>query len=343
MVVITEKSEVIKQIGTDVVKGSPRVSIITPAYNIAEFICETLDSVAAQRFTDFELILINDGSPDTEDFEKKLTPYRDRIIYLKQTNTGAGAARNVAIQHSRGEYLSFLDGDDIWLPEFLESQIEFLERNNFDLVYADAEIFGDAGFDGKTYMQIAGSEGIADFDSILDLRCNVITSGVLARKSKVVEAGMFEWEKVRAHDFVLWLKMAKNNASIGYQKKVLLKHRIHIKGLSGDSVQRVEREIDVFHRVEKQIELSAGQKQVIRKQLDRLESELKIEQGKAFLLNNEFEKARISFQQANRYQKSSKLKIIIWMVTLAPSLLVKIYRSRRPNEIKFVPNGSDAI
>src|ERR1700730_1568273 len=101
------------------VSETPTVSVIIPAYNTALYIVETLDSVFAQTFRDFEVILINDGSPDTDKLEQVIEPYRERIVYLKQKNGGPSAARNAGIGWSRGEYIAFLDSDDSWLPQYL--------------------------------------------------------------------------------------------------------------------------------------------------------------------------------------------------------------------------------
>jgi len=81
----------------------PLVSVIVPAYNTAPFIAETLDSVFAQSMTDYEVIVVNDGSPDTPALEQALLPYRDRIRYIVQPNGGLSAARNTAIRASRSE------------------------------------------------------------------------------------------------------------------------------------------------------------------------------------------------------------------------------------------------
>src|SRR5262252_9042330 len=86
----------------------PTVSIIVPAYNVAPFISETLDSVFSQTFKDFEVIVINDGSPDTRELESTLERYLDRITYLKQANRGAAAARNAGLAVARGEFVAFL-------------------------------------------------------------------------------------------------------------------------------------------------------------------------------------------------------------------------------------------
>lgn len=316
---------------------SPKVSIIIPAYNVAEYIRETLESVFIQTFTDFEVIVINDGSPDTEEFEKALEPYFDKIVYLKIENVGAGAARNFGIEEARGELLAFLDGDDIWLPGFLESQVRFLEENNYDLVYADALLFGGSPFDGKNYMLDAPSEGEANFESLLDFRCNVITSGTVARKKNVVAVGMFEWEKVRAHDFILWLRIAKAGGRVGYQKRTLLKYRVRIDSLTGDSFQKIQREIDVFQRISHFIKLEENHEKIVQKHLERLDAALEIERGKSYLLQKKFDSACQSFEKGNQYQQSLKLSLIIWAVRFAPNLLLKFFQFQRGKEIAFIP------
>src|SRR3954469_6661492 len=87
------------------IEATPQVSVIIPAYNIAPYIIETLDSVLAQTFTDYEVIVVNDGSPDTEEFEAAFQPYLDRIVYLKQENGGASLARNTGLHAARGEFI----------------------------------------------------------------------------------------------------------------------------------------------------------------------------------------------------------------------------------------------
>src|SRR5438132_9051132 len=98
----------------------PIVSVIIPAYNVAPFIGETLTTVFAQSFNDYEVIVINDGSPDTEELERALQPFIDRINYIKQENRGASAARNAGLRAARGEFVAFLDADDLWLSNYLD-------------------------------------------------------------------------------------------------------------------------------------------------------------------------------------------------------------------------------
>src|SRR5260370_36978455 len=119
--------------------GAERVSVIIPAYNVAPYIAETLESVFAQTKSAFEVIIVNDGSPDTEKLEGALPTFRDRILYLEQENRGLSGARNTGIRAAKGDLIALLDGDDLWMPKYIETQTEFLRRHpEYDLVYCNA-------------------------------------------------------------------------------------------------------------------------------------------------------------------------------------------------------------
>jgi teichuronic acid biosynthesis glycosyltransferase TuaG len=322
--------------GANVFSWAPQVSVVIPVYNASAHIGEALRSVAAQRFRDYEVIVVNDGTPDTSALENALSPHRQNIIYITQPNFGAGAARNTAIEHSRGRVIAFLDADDVWLPDYLSSQLGFLGRGH-EMVYCDAQQFGMRSALRKTFMQQAPSTGEVTAAALLDFRCNVITSGTVALKSSIIKAGMFESERARAHDFHLWVRMAKSGARIGYQEKVLLKYRVHLDSLSGDSVSRVQREIDVFNRIEKSIELNDEERAILKRRLGNMQADLQIEFGKAFLLNEDFENAHLAFAEANRNRPSLKLTGVSMLAKFAPRILLNQYRKKRGDEIAFVP------
>ena len=108
--------------------SSPCVSVIIPTYKHQDFVLATLDSVFAQTFTDYEVIVINDGSPD--DTAEVLLPLAEagRIRYIEQKNTGQSIARNRGIAEAQGEFIALLDDDDLWPPDKLEWQVEALRR-----------------------------------------------------------------------------------------------------------------------------------------------------------------------------------------------------------------------
>lgn len=307
---------------------SPSISIVIPAYQIAPYIAETLDSVFAQTLTDFAVIIVNDGSPDTDELERALAPYRDRIYYIRQENAGAGAARNRGVREARGEFVAFLDGDDLWQSDYLEKQLKFVREGGYDLVYADALLFGDSPIAGKTYMQTAPSEGPVTFISLLRNDCNVITSGVVARRSAVIEAGLFDETLRNAQDFEMWTRMAKRGARLAYQRKVLLRYRCREGSLSGDEMNRLKREIRVYRHIKDTYDLTQAEQAELSRAMELQEAAVALADGKIRLLGERFDEARISFEQAHRIMGGWKLGATVVMLRVAPRLLRRLARQR---------------
>ena len=189
---------------------SPLVSVIIPAYDVADFIGEALDSVFAQTFTDYEVIVINDGSPDTPKLEQALAPYMSRIVYLKQENRGVSAARNSGISAARGSLIAFLDGDDVWLPNYLEVQVKRIQADpTIDVLYPNVLMFGGSSESGEEFMTICPSSGEVTFERLLLQECNVSNCSI-ARKETLVRAGMFDESLRSVEDFDLWLRVIKD-------------------------------------------------------------------------------------------------------------------------------------
>ena len=134
--------------------NTPVVSIIIPAYQAAADIREALDSVFSQNFSHFEVIVVNDGSPDTPELEAAIAPYQSRLRYIAQANRGAGAARNTGLRAARGKYVAFLDADDLWSADCLHRHVWFLDAHaDCAMVYGDALITGESPLAVRTFMQ----------------------------------------------------------------------------------------------------------------------------------------------------------------------------------------------
>ena len=325
-----------KRAGRKVSVDAPKVSVVIPAYNISAYIAETMDSVLAQTFQNYEIILVNDGSKDTEKLESALEPYFDDIVYAKQENAGAAAARNKAINLARGELIAFLDGDDIWLPRFLESQIGFLEKNELEMVYADAEIFGEQLFEGRSFMQDAPSASEVTPTSLINASCNVITSATLLKKKLLEKFGLFDVKMRRGQDFDLWFRLAKNGAKIGYQREVLIKYRVREDNLSGTNVDRAERNIKVLKAIGDKYELDAGERKIWQKQMAFCEAEYELEKGKTCLASGEYTQARAHITEANKFYRKPKLAVLAWLIRLSPKLTLQVFKKLRPAEFSFV-------
>ena len=318
---------------------APKVSVIIPAYNIAPYIVETLNSVFAQTYTDYEIIVVNDGSKDSAELETALAPFFDKIIYAKQANAGASVARNSAISLSRGEILAFLDGDDIWLPNFLESQVKFLEKENFEMVYADAEIFGNALFEGKSFMKDSPSSGKVTTESLITGECNVITSGTILKKDLLEKFGNFDVNIPRSQDFDLWFRLAKSGTRIGYQREVLLKYRVRPDNLSGSNIKRAERNIIALEIIKEKYDFDAHETQILDRQIALCQAELELEKGKVCLVNGNFSEAQTHIAEANKFFHKPKLSLINFMIRLSPRLALQLFKKARPAEFSFIVKG----
>jgi len=310
----------------------PLISVIIPAYNVAPYIGETLASVFAQTFTDYEVIVINDGSPDTAELERALENVRARIRYLSQQNLGAGPARNAGLRAARGELIAFLDGDDLWLPNYLEEQSKFIRRHECDLVCADAVMFGETGDSAQTYMEwlmnAAPPVGQASFLELISAERCLITSGVVARRQPILEIGLFDESLRSAQDFDLWLRMARSGARLMFHRQPLLRYRVHEHGLTGTTANSITRELRVFDKIEKEYDLAPDETAEVLPVIRGRRAMLQFELGKALIANGDFAAAQTAFADAGREQRTWKTQVALWLSKVAPSAMQNVYARR---------------
>jgi glycosyltransferase involved in cell wall biosynthesis len=309
--------------------ADPQVSVIIPAYKVAPFIKATLDSVLAQTFSDYEIIVINDGSPDTEELEKHLKAYADRITYIQQANQGAGAARNAGLRVARGEFIAFLDGDDLWLPEFLQEQLVLINHGTgYDLVYADARNLNGPSLSRTTNMDVNPSAGPVTAESLISGKCTVITSSVVARRACIIEAGLFDENFPNSQDFDLWLRLAKLGARMNYQKKVLVHRRVYAGSLASNPLKSFAGEISVLEKTRRRSDLTRDEHTAILRTLNLRRATVEVFKGKQQLSEGEFDSALAAFRIANDHHHSLKLQLVIFGLQIAPRLLQRVHRLR---------------
>ena len=222
-----------------------------PAYNAAPYINDAVNSVLNQTYADWELIIIDDGS--TDNTAQKVQPWLEqdsRIQYFYQDNGKQGKARNLGISKSKGDYLAFLDADDLWLPDKLEIQMEAIQKKEVDLVFADSYIFQDADISNVSKRMnvkkafFSGEEAIQLF--LEANRIPILT--VLVKKAKVLEVGSFS-EKANiqnAEDYHLWLKLLISNAVFCSSDIVVAKYRLHPNSVTAKDNSAVNKVLDVF-------------------------------------------------------------------------------------------------
>ena len=128
-----------------------KVSIIIPTYNRGKYICQAIESCLVQTYTDIEVIVVDDGS--TDDTKKKVAFYEDKIKYIYTQNGGPAHARNIGMRHAKGQYISFLDSDDLYYPYKTELQVKFLDKfSEIGMVYTELSVFDDDGFWAECYL-----------------------------------------------------------------------------------------------------------------------------------------------------------------------------------------------
>ena len=308
---------------------SPAVSVIMPAYNVAPYIAEALDSVFAQTFTDYEIIVVNDGSPDTEELERVLQPYLDRIIYIKQENRGVSGARNTAIRHARGQFIAPLDPDDIWEPDFLAVQIGEIKKDpEIAVVYGNALLFGDAPEAGRDFMEMNPSEGEVTFESLITTRCNVLQGASIAGREAILRAGMYDEDLRGSEDFDLWLRIVKSGGRIGYHRRRILRYRRRGGSLTAESAWITQCGLRVMEKATQMPNLTGAERETLERAQARHRAFLKLYEGKEAFIKNDFPTAIERIMDANQIFKSPKLTLTLFLLRLAPRALRRAYDFR---------------
>lgn len=185
----------------------PLISVIIPTYNMEKYITDAIDSALAQTYKNVEIIVVDDGSTDfTINILKK---YNSKIKYFYQKNKGPSAARNVGIKYAKGEYIAFLDSDDVWLPRKLELQVKYFSENAFrGLIYTGYYTIDETG----ETVEIHKIEDFSKNKVLKDLFFkNVIStaSTIMVNRECFEESGGFDENLAVAEDWDMWLRIIK--------------------------------------------------------------------------------------------------------------------------------------
>ena len=218
------------------------VSIIMPAYNCEKYVVEAIESVINQTYSNFELIVIDDGSNDsTLKIINDLAEKDNRIKALQnEKNSGVSATRNRGISIAEGNWIAFLDSDDIWVEEKLEKQMNCVKENNADFIFTASTYIDE---DGKPYRGIFEVPEKISYRKLL--RQNVITcSSVLVKKKYFDNIKM---EKDEMHeDYAVWLRILKLGITAYGVNEPLLIYRISRNSKSGNKIKTVKMTYKVF-------------------------------------------------------------------------------------------------
>ena len=220
------------------------VSIIMPTYNCAKFIKETIQSVINQTYENWELVIVDDCSKDNT--EEIVASFNDkRIKYHRlEKNSGAAVARTTSMKKAIGNYMAFLDSDDLWKKDKLEKQLDFMKKNNYNFTCTAYEQINE---EGNKLNKIIKTKEKANYNRIL-LDCPVGNSTVMYN---VDNLGKFEVPNIRKrNDDALWLQILKKEKFIYGMPDVLMEYRIRNNSISSNKLSLIKYHWQLYRKIE---------------------------------------------------------------------------------------------
>lgn len=227
----------------------PLVSVIVPVYNGESYIVEAMESIYAQTYSRLEVIVVNDGSTDGS--EEKLRPYRDRIRYIYKANGGIASAYNLGAQACTGDFVCFLEQDDMWLPTKVESQVKYLlEKPMMGMVFCRYFTMNEKDPAVQHQLSYLWPDEVSFEDLfIMTLeRSSIITfSSVLMRKESLGSLMPFDEQLRVSVDYDAWLRLSYKG-KLGFMSVPLLKYRLHDSNTSSVPIYALQDDVIVLQK-----------------------------------------------------------------------------------------------
>lgn len=228
------------------------MSVIIPVFNAGTTIARSIDSVLAQRFPPREIIVVDDGS--TDDSPDRINAYGKDVQYLRKPNGGAASARNMGILQSRCDWVAFLDADDEWEPHRLLAQMSYLKKHPEILfVFSDMSHYEHGRIVHQSYFAYKGFR-VPPTELIwhkLLCDCFIFTPTVLAKKSVLIEAGLFPEDFRVAEDYYLWLQVAKRYPMGFVDEPLVRRYKENSSSLTTNIIQMLENKLRIYDWIER--------------------------------------------------------------------------------------------
>jgi len=315
----------------------PKVSVIVPTYNRAQYLSRALQSVFCQTFKDFEIIVIDDGSVDNT--QEILGPFKDKIKYIYQMNSGVSAARNRGIKESLGQYMAFLDSDDEWIAEKLSIQVPILDKDGtIGIVYSKATMVNEK----NERCGIKPSHDIGkDFRELVELGGDLPTSTVMTRRECFDKAGLFDESFSILEDFDMWIRIARhyniyqvvepNLAFYHCHEEQTVKNKIKVLVSTVDLDKKILRQFEDIPKVMVQKRLAANEYILSRACYNENKNTNSFNHLIASIYRNPFLGASFINADDNSFKKAFKY-IKPYLFLIACSLKLLLLKTSRTNQ-----------
>lgn len=296
-----------------------KISVVIPTYNRASLIGETILSALGQSLVEKEIIVVDDGSSD--DTSEVVKEFGDQIIYIRQPNSGPARARNIGIRMAKGQYIAFLDSDDLWLPDKLELQVQTFQHSpQLGLIFTDV-----MWFSGREVMVPSLKEKYQlhtghVYEKLLFDNW-IATSSVLVKKECLDQVGGFDEDPqiMFVEDWNLWIRLAKH-FQFGMVDRVLVKRRYHPHRLG---LANPERQFQaIFYNLEKLQKLHPELKEKAAL-FSQKYYQLSFQRGFEDLSSMQSQKARHKFALAWKHKKNLKT-LFFYLLTYLPKNLLRM-------------------
>ena len=276
---------------------APLVTVLIPAYQVADFIGEAVQSVLAQSYTDYEIIVIDQDMD--EGMAKAVAPYADRIVHLQTAPISVAAARNFGARYARGRYIALLDGDDCWRPDALEKLVSIIDAENGpDVVYPNAVMFGRADVEGVLFQTSYPSTRPVDFLGILKRQSYVFGCAML-RRSSLTNVGGYNQDLPYCEDFDLWLRIADAGGKFDFTEEPLYLYRQRAGSMTKNAIGLLKALIPIYSRYLSHPD--AAIRAAAAEMLRASGAELDLETARALILSGSYSSARARLQAANTH------------------------------------------
>ena len=292
----------------------PYFSIVIPVYNKEKFVAKTLKSVLSQTFSDFEIIIVNDGSNDNS--EAIIQTFQDdRIQYYSKKNEGVTVARNFGIEKATADYICFLDADDYWFPNFLETMHQFIAKLPEQMIFASAIEIETKNKTIPAHYSISKKSDfeIVNFFDASQKECVLWTSSICIHKDVFEKVGTFDTKIKHGEDTELWIRIGLQ-FPIVFIRKILARYVYDESSISRNSNYFFERY--TFNKYASEEKQNAALKKYM--DLNRFSAVIKCN------LNGDSKRAQEIYAEIDLKNLSSKKRFLLNLPPIALQLLLKL-------------------
>ncbi len=320
----------------------PTVSVIMPAYNVEPYIGDAIRSALAQTYSDFELIVVDDGSKDgTAEVVKALARQDSRIQLVQQANRGLAGARNSALRAARGAYFALLDSDDLWEPDFLAEQMAILETNpGVDIVTGNGWCLGGAPH-GQLARPFPDPRPAPDLAAIIGDEWSVFIMSVI-RRHVYTTIGAFDEDMRSNEDYDFWLRAAVAGFTFYRNDRPLGHYRIRTDSLSASDVRMLRGILHVYTKLRPVIAQRPREMAILDRQISRFEAEWIAAEARLALEIADFEAAREHLGALHARRGGAALVVARLLARWAPRTLIRMIRFKRA-ATPAIPAGPPAL